>query len=83
MAAKTTEVWFITFQFNTGSGVTICGTEHACKTAYDEWTDYKHGEFKEENKLIEVEGHEDSPCQEYRKVGVDAECIIEATVGKY
>lgn len=83
MATKPPEVWFITFQFSTGGGVTICGTEHACKTAYDEWTDYRHAEFVDEKKLIEVEGHEDSPNREYRKVGIDAEHIIEATVGKY
>lgn len=76
------EVWFITFQFDIGEGVTSFSTEHACKTAYDEWADYKDAGF-EGTKLIEIEGFDDSPSRNYRKIGVDAKVVIQATVGKY
>lgn len=77
------EVWFISFQFDTGSGVTICSSEHACKTAYDEWTDGKQAGFVDEAKLIEIEGFEDAPTKLYRKIGVDPKAIVQATVGEY
>lgn len=77
------EVWFITFQFDTGEGVTSFSTEYACKTAYDAWLDFKHAEFEDTSKVIEIEGFDDSPSRNYRKIGIEAKVIIEATVGKY
>lgn len=56
------EIWKITIIFRSTDSVSLCTSEHACKTAYDQWIDRMVSFSAEgtDGDLIEVQGMTDT-----------------------
>jgi hypothetical protein len=77
------KTWFVSMHLDSGVSLRVCSTEHACKTAYEAWVDYRHAEFQGDGELIEVEGFDESVTRAPMKVGVLASSVVSVMVGKY
>lgn len=68
---KNAEIWKITVVFKTGDAISMCTSEHACKTAYDSWID-SISAFDAEGTaadLIEIDGITDTADRAPTKMG--------------
>jgi hypothetical protein len=69
--SNSTEIWKMVVTFKEADSISICATEHACKTAYNEWADAT-SQFDTEGTaadLIEITGVTDTADQAPIKTG--------------
>lgn len=66
-----TEIWKIIVVFKTADSISVCASEHTCKTAYDAWADAT-SQFNTKGTaadLIEISGVTDTADKAPMKTG--------------